>query len=409
MDTQSVTRPELFETTSVFDWNYGAWVERKYKTIVNQGGTYSGKTYGILQLIVIIAIREPGTIITVVADTVPNLKKGAYRDFQRIISDPKVKRFIRNINQTDKVVYFKSGAIVEFCSYTDSLDARSGKRQYLFINECNGVPFDIYQELATRTEKQVFLDFNPTSKFWVHSHVKPLASALFFRSWYIHNQQLGEEKIREIESWRDSDLKYYQNRWRVMGLGMLGIPEGSVFNNWEPIDVMPEITYRYIIDFGFNNDPCCIAKIGHENDYLYGQILCYETGMTTLHIAKRLHDLGITTKDMIIADYGGGGNMNIAQLRNIDGSLSNIPDYPALRNGFNIVPCIKGPGIVDIRIDKINQHRVFIKKDSLPAWEEYTNYVRKKEPTGEFGDPIDAHNHFCDCLGYYVTGKGRQF
>ena len=401
---------KLFETTSVFDWNFAEWLAKENKIIINSGGTYSSKTYSILQLFHIIATSEPKSVLTVVADTVPNLKKGAYRDFQNIISNPKCKRWITNINQTDKVVYYKNGSIIEFCSYMDSLDARSGKRQYLFINECNGVSFDVYQELATRTEKQIFLDFNPTSSFWVHTHVKTQPKAIFFRSWYVHNQQLGEDKIKEIESWRDSPIKYYQNRWRVMGQGKLGIPEGAVFTDWEAIDELPaNITYRYIIDFGYNNDPCCISKIGHENNYIYAKVLCYETGMTTLDIAKRLYDLGISNSDTIIADGGGGGNMNIAQLRNLDGSLSNVPNYPTLSKGYNISPAIKGQGSINIGIDKLNQHRIFVTKDSAPAWSEFVNYVRVKLPSGEFGDPIDKHNHFCDTARYYAMARGRLF
>jgi len=401
---------ELFKTTSVFDWNYLEYLKKDFKIIVNSGGTYSSKTYSILQILFIIAVSEPGVIITVVADTVPNLKKGAYRDFQRIISDPKCKRFIKSINKTELVVTFHTGAIIEFSSYADSMDARSGKRDYLFINECNGVSFDIYTELATRTTKQVWLDFNPTSTFWVHNFVKPLPETIFFRSWYIHNQQLPADKIREIESWQYSTIKYYQNRWRVMGLGMLGIPEGAVYNDWESIDELPtDIDYRYVIDFGYNNDPLCLTKIGHDGVNLYSKVLIYETGLTPVATAKRLHDLGITNRNQIIADGGGGGNIIIAQLRNVDGSLSSVEGYPALRDGFNISPAIKGAGSINVGIGLVQQHRMFITKDSQPAWHEYVNYVRKKEPSGEYGEPLDKENHYCDTVRYYCLAKGRLF
>ena len=400
---------ELFRTTSLFDWNYGEWKGGGHKVIINSGGTYSSKTYSLLQLLFVIGISESGSTLTVVADTVPNLKKGAFRDFLGIISSRMCKNFVKSINMSDRVVYLVNGSLIEFCSYVDTMDARSGKRDYLFINECNAIDFDVYQELATRTKKNIFLDFNPTSRFWVHDHLLGMSSSIMFRSWYIHNQELGLDKIAEIEAWKDSPIKYYQNRWRVMGLGMLGIPEGSVFSDWQPIDVMPDIPYIYVIDFGYNVDPTCVTKVGFDGMKMYCDVLVYETGLTTLDLAKRMFTLGIGYESLIIADWGGGGNMNISQLRNVDGSMDNIEGYGELRNGFNIVAAIKGAGSINIGINKILQHEVFVKSNCKPAWDEFVNYVRKKNPNGGYGDPVDAHNHFCDTIRYAALARGRLF
>ena len=57
--------------------------------MVHQGGTSSGKTYAILQALVMKACTENDLVITVVGQDIPNLRVGAYRDAQTIIfNDP---------------------------------------------------------------------------------------------------------------------------------------------------------------------------------------------------------------------------------------------------------------------------------------------------------------------------------
>jgi hypothetical protein len=57
--------------TDVFHWNY----ESNARIKINQGGTYSGKTYAILQVI-FMRLLEKKRIATVVGQDIPNLKKG---------------------------------------------------------------------------------------------------------------------------------------------------------------------------------------------------------------------------------------------------------------------------------------------------------------------------------------------
>jgi phage terminase large subunit len=65
----------LINTSSVYRSNFAATAD----IVVNQGGTSSGKTYAILQVLFSKAIAETCTI-TVVGQDIPNLKVGALRD-----------------------------------------------------------------------------------------------------------------------------------------------------------------------------------------------------------------------------------------------------------------------------------------------------------------------------------------
>ena len=50
------------------------------RTFVNQGGTSSGKTYTLMQVLIYFALVDNGCVITIAGQDLPNLKVGAMRD-----------------------------------------------------------------------------------------------------------------------------------------------------------------------------------------------------------------------------------------------------------------------------------------------------------------------------------------
>ena len=153
-----------FKISPIFEWNY-----RTTKSIViNQGGTSSGKTYSLLQVLACKAAEQPNQVITIVGQDIPNLKSGAIRDFESILNNPFFRSMIKSINITNREYRLHNGSLIEFKSFDNEQDAKSGKRDYLFMNEANGIPYSVYDQLQIRTTKQVFIDYNPTFAFWVH-------------------------------------------------------------------------------------------------------------------------------------------------------------------------------------------------------------------------------------------------
>ena len=59
---------------------YKANLDAKEDIVVNQGGTSSGKTYSILQVLFTHAVSQPNLVITIAGQDIPNLKAGALRD-----------------------------------------------------------------------------------------------------------------------------------------------------------------------------------------------------------------------------------------------------------------------------------------------------------------------------------------
>ena len=197
---------DFISSSILFKRNYNS----KAHIVINQGGTSSGKTYAIEQVLFCIACSEAKQVITIVGQDVPNLKAGALRDALNIYADSKVLlHAVKSYNKTNRIFEFTNGTIIEFKSYGDAQDAKSGKRDYLFINEANGITWDVYTELALRTKKKIFIDYNPNNEFWAHDNLMGKPGVEVIISDHRHNPFLSppvREKIEGLKTDRRATL-----------------------------------------------------------------------------------------------------------------------------------------------------------------------------------------------------------
>lgn len=378
-----------FEMSSVFRWNY----ESKKPIVVNQGGTSSGKTYSILQLLIVKCLQESNVIVTVVGQDVPNLKSGAIRDFETIIdTTPFFSQFLESVNRTDKSYKFVNGSIIEFKSYENEQDAKSGKRTYLFVNEANGIPFSIYDQLQIRTERQVFIDYNPTFSFWVHDELIGREDVDVFISNYKHNPFISPDIIRKIEQLKETN----PNKWKVYGLGKTGVLENVVFDSVEWIPRLPTENVKrvsYGVDFGFSQDPTTIVKSVLSQGKLYSELLLYQTGLTNQQISKEFERLGIRrgrrSGDLIMCDSA---------------EPKSIKELKVLQ--WNAKPCKKGADSIRHGINSVKSYGVLHLVNSKRWKHEQISYIwqiNKKDGRTQ-NKPIDKNNHIWDALRYSEQG-----
>jgi phage terminase large subunit len=228
-----------------------------------QGGTSAGKTFGIIPLLIDIATKSVNEI-SIVAESVPHLRRGALKDFIKIMRWS--NRFFEDRFNKSLLRYeFANGSYIEFFSADDSSKLRGARRDILYINECNNIEFEAYNELAIRTKKRIYLDFNPANEFWVHTELKDEPDTDFLILTYRDNEALDERIVKEIEKNRlkATTSSYWANWWRVYGEGLVGMLEGVVFTNWQLIDLIPTEArlLGYGLDFGYSNDPTSIIEV----------------------------------------------------------------------------------------------------------------------------------------------------
>ncbi|HTH83362.1 MAG TPA: hypothetical protein VL490_10525 [Mucilaginibacter sp.] len=96
-----------YEASILFKENYAATAH----IVINQGGTSSGKTYAVQQVLFCHACETEKLIITVVGQDIPNLKAGALRDALNIYNkSDQLKKLVKNFNKTDRIFEFYNGS-----------------------------------------------------------------------------------------------------------------------------------------------------------------------------------------------------------------------------------------------------------------------------------------------------------
>jgi len=365
---------KVFETTTRL---LDTTLESSCPIIVHQGGTSSSKTWSILQAFFIKLFQYPGSVATIVGQDIPNLRVGAYRDAQTLINRSSIiSGEIISHNKVDRILKFRNRSMMEFNSYDNAQDAKSGKRDFLFVNEANGIPYSIFEELNMRTSRQTMIDFNPTSEFWAHEKLKK-KGVLWIYSTFRNNPFIQLSVKEKILGYKDTD----PYRWLVYGLGQVGRLEGLVFENFKETTEWPkEYKWKlYWLDWGFSNSPTSFGEIRFVHGEIFVKELIYEIGLTNQDICAKLKELEINKADEIIADS--------AEPKSIE---------EIYRGGFNIKPSTKGTDSVRAGIDKLREYKINIYR-SPNTMAEFSNYVWKVDKNGKsLNIPIDAWNHSID-------------
>ena len=341
------------------------------------GGTSASKTVSILIYLIDKAQSTENLSISVVSESFPHLKRGAIRDFMSIMVQHKYFQE-KSWNATDKIYTFSTGSFIEFFSADQPDKVRGPRRNILFINECNNVPYETFDQLEIRTLDEIWLDWNPTNEFWFYDQVKHRDDVDFITLTYKDNEALDERLVRTIESRKEN-----KNWWKVYGLGELGDVESKVYRDWQIIDDIPHEARleRYGLDFGYSQDPTAIVAVYYYNGgYIFDEII-YQKEMSNKQIADIFANV---PKAMIIADS--------AEPKSID----DIKSY-----GVFVLPSMKGPGSVSRGVRHVQGQRVSVTKRSVNLIKEYRNYLWKTAKDGRVIDvPEGGFDHCMDALRY---------
>lgn len=356
------------------------------------GGTSASKTFGILAVLIDKAARTPNLEISVVSESLPHLRRGAMKDFLKIMKETNRYRD-QNWNRTVFTYRFYNGSYIEFFSTDQEEKVRGARRNILFINECNNIPFTIYHQLAIRTDQDIYLDFNPSNEFWAHTELTNQHDTEWLTLTYKDNEALSQTIIDDIESARDkaADSEYWANWWKVYGLGQLGTLQGVVFDNWEIIPDVPG-NARLLgagLDFGYTNDPTAVIDLYRLDQTPIFDEKVYETGLTNPDISNKLKENGIKLHQEIIADSA--EPKSIEELRRLK---------------WRVYPCDKGRDSINYGIEVMQQSKFQVTASSTNLIKELRNYMWDTDRAGNtLNKPIDAYNHAIDACRYVSMKK----
>lgn len=353
----------------------------KKRIRVVQGGTSASKTISILLYLIHLAQSDKTpTLTSVVSQTLPHLKKGAIRDFLAIMESHKYFKADR-WNKTDFTYTFETGSKIEFFSAESDEKVKGPRRDRLFINEANNVPYGVFDQLEVRTKEVIFIDFNPTNEFWYFTEIKGKRDDVdHIVLTYKDNEALPKEIVDSIEKRKDN-----KNWWQVFGMGQLGLTEGRIYSNWTPIEAIPPEArlLRRGMDFGYTNDPTAIVDVYKWNDAFVLDERLYRKGMSNKQIADFL--LNVEEPNTLV-------KADSAEPKSID----EIASY-----GVNILGCKKGPDSVRQGIAFLQAQKIFYTTRSINIDREYRNYLWRTDRDGKpMNVPEDGFNHILDATRY---------
>lgn len=375
--------------TYTFEKLLAAFVDPRIRGVASKGGTRSGKTWAVLQMLHLLCVNsEKPLIVSCVAATLPMVKRGMQRDFQQMLAAEGV--WDENaFNKSEGCYTYPNGCMIEFFGVDNASKVHGPARDILFVNEAQGIPREIFRQLDIRTRKKVIIDFNPVRKFWGETEFVG-DRYVTIHSTYKDNPYLTKEQVGAIEK-----NKHDANWWRVYGEGETGGVEGNVYPEYGVIDDMPEtFTGRCIgLDFGFVNDPTAIVDIRFEGWDLYVDLLCYETGLLNSAIADYLTSQGL---NRVVTVCDSAEQKSIVELQ---------------QRRIKAIPCVKGRGSISAGIAQVSQFKLHVTKRSVKMLDELDNYKWiKDEATDTYtNEPIDAWNHSLDALRYGVDYLIRKY
>ncbi len=353
------------------------------------GGTSAGKTISIEQLLIDDGQSDSKpTLTSIVSESFPHLKKGAIRDFKSIMIEHGYWNDDR-WNATDSFYTLETGSIIEFFSADMPAKVRGPRRDRLFVNEANNIPYETWDQLLVRTKQYAWADWNPTTEFWAYTDVIGKREDVdVCVLTYKDNEALDPAIVSEIESHQDN-----KNWWKVYGEGQLGEVEGRIYKDWAIVDGIPHMARleRRGLDFGYSQDPAAIVDVYyHDGGYILDEQM-YQKGMHNSALADFIKNLE-NPQTLIIGDS--------AEPKSID----EIKMY-----GINILPTTKGPGSVTQGIGFVQSKRISMTKRSVNLIREYRNYLWKTDRDGRIlAIPEDGNDHALDAVRYALQSLNTK-
>jgi phage terminase large subunit len=369
-----------------------------HRYILNVGGSRSGKTYAILQYILIYCLKNKDKVITIARKTFPSLRLGAYREFVDMLKTYGIYKG-ENHNKTNNF-YNLNGNTVQFISLDQAMKLRGLKHDLVFVDEVNEIEKDEADQLFMRTTERIIMAQNPSDALHWSLKLKSNPECLYLHSTYVDNPFLPQAIINQIESYRLTD----EDLWNVYGLGLPAKNNELIYNHYnfysdedltiKDSDGNEHKLYDEIIfglDFGYNH-PTALVKVYINVD------------KRTIWCEEVIHSSYLTTNDLITLMRG----LNIKERIYCDSAEPKTIEE-IRRAGFDAVNSLKE---VKEGIDCVKGCHFFIHRESVKIQEELRRYKWKMKGDIKTDEPIKLFDDALCAIRYatftYLTKESRS-
>lgn len=388
----------------------------KKKTWCIQGGQGAGKTIGILILLTNHASTNPNKEIYVASAELSKMRDTVLKDFIKILRSFNLYEKVNftGITNGQPLCIFPNKSFIRFLGL-DKEDIGKGLRSdVMYLNEANKTNFETYRELTSRAKRKI-LDYNPNKRFWAHTEVITEIDCDYLCLTYLDNEFLSLEEKQEIESYKEkayhnpfieiydteenTKSNYWRNKWRIYGLGITGIVDNRIFENWKTLTVKSFIDLPYPkfygLDFGMSA-PTALVEMKTDKDgcYFLHERLYKPLKNINGTLSEEFEKLNIEKHIQIVCDSG--NELNLSEGR----KLKNA--------GYNIIFAEKGQGSVVSAIETMQKSNIYYTDTSANLEENYENYQWKTH-NGEVLDiPEDSREDLIDAAKYVIKWYSKR-
>lgn len=371
--------------TTTFTKNWEALNNPNIRFIYNQGGSRSGKTFALMQCVLVYLLTNQNKSASIVRKTFPTLRGSFMREFFALLVELDLYDRDRH-NKGENVYNFENGSYIEFFSADDEQKLRGRKRDLLVCNEGNELSQLEFAQLVMRTTDKVLTDFNPSdSDHWIYEAIEQEKSILI-KSTYKDNPFLTKDQIEYIENLINVDPNYY----KIYALGERPMSETRIYRHFKQTDLDPETfeDIAYGLDFGFNH-PSALIEVKWVNGAIYCKELIYQSDLTSNDLVMKMEELKL---DKSISLWCDGARPEMIE------EIRRKGFYKAQSASKNVKP----------GIDKIRSLEVFINKESINLWKEYRNYSWKTIRERITDEPVKVEDDAMDALRYAVYSQNKN-
>jgi len=378
------------------------YLDDKTRHLMVLGSAGSGKTIFACIKVILYAMEHPKARIGVFRQTLPSLKKTAWLEIRKLLDEYQIEY---KENKSDGVITLSNGSTLSFIPLDDSKKVRSLNLDFVYIEQCEEISKDSYDELTLRVRGEVQKnDFGqilsvvqPESKsHWLYNRFYRVKAndndfkVIHFS--YLDNPFLSEDALKYYESLKELDYDKYLTHTK--GEWIAG--SKAIFtNNW---DVGFDRTYfEYYTagcDFGWNVPSAFILTGWYDGEcYVLDEI--YQAEMTVDEFAEKIKDC-LKKNELTLDDL---------ESVYADASSPEQIEY-FCQCGINTYPSVKN---VKAKIDTTKMTRIHIKEHCTDLIREMESYQWKRDKDGNILDePLKRDDHGVDALCYNVYGvKGE--
>lgn len=367
---------------------------------VIRGGQGASKTVSIVQLIIqsLLGSEKEATILS---SELSKMKRTVIRDYTKICKDWGVIQNIQDFNRSESKHEYANGSYLDFLG-ADVNDVGKGfRRDILYINEADKMDIDTAVQFISRA-KITIIDYNPDKLFWGDDYIN---ENNFLTLTFEDNEYLPASEVKSIRDYKTKGFhdhklpfeklfkedniksKYWANKWRVYGLGMVGALDGVVFENWTTCkDIPPHARLMgYGLDYGYRNDPTAVTAIYYADNTWYLNELIYETGLLNRAISDKMERIGCDKYTTITGDS--------AEMK----SNAELRTY-----GWRVQDAKKGADSIVFGVSRMQELNLVITERSTNIINEFTKYTWGVDKNNvSLNKPIDNFNHAIDGIRYF--------